>query len=188
MTPTGNEDTDCILSELSCRIEHFFLMEQQVKAKAVEWALARKKFKWLERIIESAAKGENIGYLESQLVSLETGNYLRDGLKSLWYPHHIVNHAIVLCKQAIANHTPLTERGVNVIKYNWDSIDGESWQITTGNMIGQIWIFGGEYNVSIWFMDRNCAGVLGSFLKLEEAKKACVDRIASLLPTNGDTP
>ena len=71
-----------------------------------------------------------------------------------------------------------------MIKYKWDSLAGESWQMTTWNMTGQIWIFGGEYNASIWFLDRNCKEVLGSFLNLEDAKRACEDRIALLLPTN----
>ena len=169
-------ETDRILSELSGRIEYHFLMEQQAKAKAVESALAQVKFKWLERIIENAAKGDNVEYLASQLGILETGDYLQegfDGPESLWCPAHIVNHAIVQCKQAIANK----------IKYKWDPIDGE-WRNTTGNMIGQIWIFGGEYNASIWFLDRNCKEVFGSFLKLEDAQRACEDRIAFLLPTN----
>ena len=117
MTPTEIEqidaivpkaDTDCILSELSCRIKYHFLQERQAKAKAAESALAQVKFKWLERIIENAAKGDNVEYLASQLGSLETGDYLHEGLESLWCPRHIVDHAIVLCKQAIANNTPLT--------------------------------------------------------------------------------
>jgi lipoprotein NlpI len=105
VTPTGNEDTDCILSELSGKIEHYFLMEQQAKAKAVQCALAQVTFKWLKRIIENAAKGDNVEYLASQLGLLETRDYLNEGLETLWFPDHIVNHAIVLCKQAIANHT-----------------------------------------------------------------------------------
>ena len=96
-------DTDCILGELSSKIEHLFLLERQAEAKSVQYALARVTFKWLERIIESAAKGDHVEYLASQLGNLETRDYLHDGLES--FPHHIVNHAIVLCKQAIANHT-----------------------------------------------------------------------------------
>lgn len=101
-------ETDCILSELSGRIEYHFLMEEKAKAKAAECALAQVKFNWLERIIENAAKGANVEYLATQLGSLENGGYLRDELESLCCPRHIVNHAIVLCKQAIANNTPLT--------------------------------------------------------------------------------
>ena len=96
-------DTDCILGELSSKIEHLFLLEQQAKTKAVQCALAQETFKWLKRIIENAAKGDHVEYLASQLGNLETKDYLHNGLKS--FPYHIVNHAIVLCKQAIANHT-----------------------------------------------------------------------------------
>ena len=94
-------DTDRILSELSGRIEYLILLEQQAKAKAVQCALAQETFKWLKRTIENAAKGDHVEHLASQLGSLQTGEYLNDGLESLWCPHHIVNHAIILCKQAL---------------------------------------------------------------------------------------
>ena len=96
-------DTDCILGELSSKIKQLFLLERQAKAKAAQCALDKATFKWLETIIENAAKGDHVEYLASQLENLENRDYLHDGLES--FPYHIVNHAIVLCKQAIANHT-----------------------------------------------------------------------------------
>lgn len=70
-----------------------------------------------------------------------------------------------------------------MIKYKWDSIDGESWRITIGNMQGRIWISGAGYYACICFFDRDYKAHLGNFVKLEEAKRVCEHQIALLLPT-----
>jgi hypothetical protein len=68
-------------------------------------------------------------------------------------------------------------------KHKWDTIDGESWRITLGNMQGHVWISGGQYYVAIRFLDRKFVEQLGSHAKLEQAKKACEDQIAIYAPT-----
>jgi hypothetical protein len=64
-------------------------------------------------------------------------------------------------------------------KHKWDTIDGESWRITVGNMQGRVWISGAEYYAAIYFFERgDYKTQLGNFLKLEQAKRACEDQIA----------
>ena len=70
-----------------------------------------------------------------------------------------------------------------MIKYKWDTTDGESWRITIGNMQGRVWISGAECYACICFLDRDFKEQLGNFVKVEEAKEACEERIAMLLPT-----
>ena len=69
-------------------------------------------------------------------------------------------------------------------KHKWDTIDGESWRITVGNMQGRVWIYGGFYTGCICFLQRgNYEERIGYFEKLEQARKACEERILLLMPT-----
>jgi hypothetical protein len=69
-------------------------------------------------------------------------------------------------------------------KHKWDTIDGESWRITVGNMQGRVWISGAEYYAAIYFFERgNHKEQLGNFVKLEQAKRACQEWIMMVLPT-----
>jgi len=64
-------------------------------------------------------------------------------------------------------------------KHKWDTIDGESWRITIGNMQGRVWISGAKYYACVCFFERDDYKTqLGNFLKLEQAKRACEDQIA----------
>jgi hypothetical protein len=71
-----------------------------------------------------------------------------------------------------------------MIKHKWDTVDGESWWITVGNMQGRVWIYSGFYTGCVCSLQRvNYEERIGCFEKLEEAKEVCEERIAMLLPT-----
>jgi hypothetical protein len=108
MTPQMIKDTDVILSELSskslriCRIASRF--EKQAKLRARRFEEAEASIKWIKKVIATAVSGRDIEWLEGRLEDLETEGFAEEELAAV--PPYVVDHAIALCKKAIANQSP----------------------------------------------------------------------------------
>jgi len=102
------EDTDTVLAELSSRIGKFINLEYEIekraKAKTDNLSDQRVNCQWVQTLMQKAAKGRNIEWLEGRLEDLESEGFIEEELVGV--PEHIINHAIALCKQAIATQTP----------------------------------------------------------------------------------
>ena len=93
------DDTDTILDEMRDKVQRIDTARtiNENRANALSETLIN--YEWLFKVIRSANSGKNIEWLETELEWLET-----DSLEGI--PQHIVDHAIALAKQAIANQTP----------------------------------------------------------------------------------
>lgn len=102
------DDTDTVLAELSSRIGRFINLEDETekraKARIDNWSSQRINCQWVQTLLQKAAKGRHIEWLEGRLEDLESEGFIEEELVGV--PEHIINHAIALCKQAIANQTP----------------------------------------------------------------------------------
>lgn len=108
MSPDMIEDTDTVLAELadkSFRIRKIAnRIEKQAASRTRRLVEAQANCKWIKTIIETAVSGRHSAWLEGRLEDLESEGFAENELAGV--PAHIVNHAIDLCKQAIANQTP----------------------------------------------------------------------------------
>jgi hypothetical protein len=102
------EDTDTVLDELNSRIGRLISLEYEVekraKAKTERHMECRVNCQWMEKLLKRAKTGRHLDWLESGLQDLESEDFIKEELVGV--PKHIINHAIALCKQAIANQTP----------------------------------------------------------------------------------
>jgi hypothetical protein len=102
------DDTNTVLDELNSRIGRFIHLEDEIekraKAKTDQHGRCRVNCHWVQTLIKTASAGRNVEWLEGRLDDLESEGFIQEELKGV--PEHIINHAIALCKQAIANQTP----------------------------------------------------------------------------------
>jgi hypothetical protein len=95
-------DTANIKAELRDYAARNYKTQKTIK-KALESRLERtmeshNDCRWILRIISAAESGRELNWLTGQLEWLEYG--------APAVQPHFINHAIALCKQAIANQTP----------------------------------------------------------------------------------
>ena len=104
------DDTDTVLAELSSRIGRFINLEYEVekraKAKADQHNTCRVNCQRISKLIKFAEAGRKLDWVEGSLDDLQDPDFQAEQL--IGVPPHIINHAIVLAKQAIANQTPAT--------------------------------------------------------------------------------
>ena len=104
------EDTDTVLDELSSRIGRFINLEYEVekraKAKADQHNTCRVNCQRISKLIKFAEAGRKLDWVEAAIEDLQDPDFRAEELVGV--PPHIINHAIFLCKQAIANQTPAT--------------------------------------------------------------------------------
>jgi len=108
MSPEMIEDTDVILSELASKSFRIRTVanrfEKQAELRTRRFEEAEANIKWIKKVIEFAVSGRHLEWLEGRLEDLESDGFAKEELAAV--PPHIVNHAIALCKQAIANRLP----------------------------------------------------------------------------------
>jgi hypothetical protein len=102
------DDTDTVLAELSSKIVRIRTLEHSIekraKTRTESLSEARDNCTWLRKIIKTAQAGRDAGWLESMVGEIESEGFIEEQLVGV--PEHIINHALALCKQAIATQTP----------------------------------------------------------------------------------
>ena len=93
------EDTDTVLEEMRDKFRRINNAKKINESRVKAFNETLGNYEWLFQVIRSADSGKHVECLENQLEWLEA-----DRLEGV--PIHFVNHAIALCKQAIANQTP----------------------------------------------------------------------------------
>lgn len=101
-------DTENVLSELGSKIGRLQTLEYETEKRARQrcgrFSEARHNLEWIRKLIKFAEAGRKLEWVEGSLDDLQDPDFQADQL--IGVQPHIINHAIALCKQAIANQTP----------------------------------------------------------------------------------
>ena len=104
------EDTDTVLAELDSKIGRLQTLEWETESRAKKrcdrFSEARHNLEWIRKLIKFAEAGRKMEWVEGSLDDLQDPDFQTEQL--IGVQQHFVNHAIALCKQAIANQTPAT--------------------------------------------------------------------------------
>ena len=105
-----NIDTENVLSELGskiCRLQTLeYETEKRARQRCGRFSKARHKLEWIRKLIKFAEAGRKLDWVEGLLYDLQDPDFQAEQL--IGVPPHIINHAIALAKQAIANQPPAT--------------------------------------------------------------------------------
>ena len=103
-------DTENVLAELGSKIGRLQTLEYETEKRAKKrgdgFSEARHNCEWISKLIKFAGAGRKLEWVEGSIDDLQDPDFQSEQL--IGVPPHIINHAIALAKQAIANQTPAT--------------------------------------------------------------------------------